>query len=277
MTLLENIDKVKLRKILLIVISALTLIALALLLVIIVMSIAPNTPAGSDIEYTEYTVTEKDLLTGTLILADEDHPFTAGSDLASTMINCQQFRNENRGDVENGPYYAMNNVQLSQVAVGAAHELLVAAENAIKEDNLLIKYAFYGDDGETVEYATGMLMLLTDYEETKLPESYATWLGEHSYEYGFIESFTDAYRYVGEAHARYIKDNKLSLADYVAYLKDETSSEKVLTVKDADGAEYAVYYASCQTGDTVKVPATEEYTISGTNEGGVIVTVKLSK
>ena len=152
-----------------------------------------------------------------------------------------------------------------------------AVAAAVKEDNLLIKYAFYGDDGTTAEYATGMLMFLTDYEETKLPENYSKWLKEHSYEYGFIESFEDAYRYVGEAHAKYMTDEKLSLADYIAQLKKETSSEKVLTVKDASGAKYIVYYVSCEAGDTVKVPATEDYTLSGTNEGGIIVTVKLSK
>jgi D-alanyl-D-alanine carboxypeptidase len=277
MTLLENIDKAQLKKILLIVISALTLIALALLLVIIVMSIAPKTPEKSDIEYTDYAVTDKDLATGSLILADADHPFTAGSDLTQTMINCQQFRNEHRGDVENGPYYAMNNVQLTKTAMEAAHELLIAAETAVKEDNILIKYAYYGDDGKTAEFATGMLMFLTDYDENKLPENYATWLKAHAHEFGFVESYADAYRFVGVAHAKYMKENSLSLAAYVAKLKKDTSSEKVLTLTDASGAEYAVYYASCKTGETIKVPAKGQYTISGTNDGGVIITVKTAK
>ena len=277
MTFLENVDKAKLRKILLIVISALALIALALLLVIIVVSIAPGSLKKSDIKYVDYTVSEKDISMGTLILADDAHPFTAGQALNSTMINCQQYRNQNRGDVEKGPYYAMNNVQLTQTAAAAAHKLLVAAENAVKEDNLLIKYAFYGDDGKTVEFQTGMLMFLTDYEETKLPEGYAAWFKEHAHEYGFVESYTDAYRYVDEAHAKYMTDNKLSLADYIAYLKKETSRDTVLSLQDANGNKYAVYYVACKAGDKISVPETEEYTISGTNEGGVIVTVKITK
>ena len=70
MTFLENFDKEKFKKTLLIVISALTLVALALLLVIIVVSIAPGGIKG----FKNSTVTERDLKTGTLILADDDHP-----------------------------------------------------------------------------------------------------------------------------------------------------------------------------------------------------------
>jgi hypothetical protein len=43
------------------------------------------------------------------------------------------------------------------------------------------------------------------------------------------------------------------------------------------GAEYSVYYVACEAGDTIKVPAHGNYTVSGTNEGGVIVTFKASK
>ena len=39
--------------------------------------------------------------------------------------------------------------------------------------------------------------------------------------------------------------------------------------------DYGVYYVSCKAGDSINVPANNEYTVSGTNEGGVIVTVKL--
>ena len=45
-----------------------------------------------------------------------------------------------------------------------------------------------------------------------------------------------------------------------------------------DGVEYAIYYVACKAGDTIKAPKDlKNTTISGTNEGGVIVTVKLSK
>jgi len=276
MTFLENVDKAKLQKILLITISALMLIALALLLAIVIMSIEPAGLQGTDIEFTDYTLTDKDIATGSLVLADKDHPFEPGADLLATMTNCQEYRNANRGDVEKGPYYSMNNVQLSQIAISEAHDLLVAAENAIKGDDLLIKYAFFGDDGETAEYKTGMLMFLTNYDEEKLPETYAKWLDENAARYGFVESFEDAYRYVGVAHAKYMTDEELTLAEYIEYLKKNTDSTKVLTVK-VDGDSYSVYYAEGKSGDSIKVPADAEYVISATNDGGVVVTVKLEK
>ncbi len=273
MTFLENIDKAKLQKILLITISVLALAALTILLVIIAMSIKPTGLSTNKIEFEDYVLKEKDVNMGSLILADSSHAFSASADLSATMSNCQEYRNQNRGDLVKGPYYSMNDVQLSLISIGAAHELLTAAENAIKNDDLLIKYAYNGNDGSTDEYKTGMLMLLTDYDEEKLPEAYASWIDSNSAKYGFIESFEDAYRYVGIPHAEYMTQNKLSLADYIDYLKDNTSYDKTLSV---NGGEYSVYYISAKAGDTIKVPAEAEgtYTISGTNEGGVIVTVK---
>lgn len=277
MTFLENVDRAKLQKILLITISALMLVALALLLAIVIMSIEPAGIEGTDIEFEDYILEDKDVAAGSLILADASHPFEPGADLTATMTNCQEYRNANRGDVEKGPYYSMNNVQLSQISMGEAHNLLVAAENAIKGDDLLIKYAFYGDDGETEEYKTGMLMFLTNYEEEKLPEEYAAWLDENAATYGFVESFEDAYRYVGVAHAKYMTDEELTLAEYIEYLKENTSNENGLNVKVAD-EDYYIYYVAAEAEESIKVPAdTDEYVISGTNEGGVVVTVKLDK
>ena len=97
MTFLESIDKEKSKKKLLIVISALTLVALALLLVIIVVSIAPGGIKG----FKNYTVTAKDINTGTLILADDDHPYNYTID-ASSLELCSSYRNANLKKDENG-------------------------------------------------------------------------------------------------------------------------------------------------------------------------------
>ncbi len=277
MTFLENVDRTKLQKVLLIAIAALVLTALTLLLVIILLSIDPSGIKETNMDFTDLTLTEKELSEGTLILADGDHPFSASAELTSSMKNCQEYRNANRGDVETGPYYSMNNVQLSSLAIGAAHDLLVAAENAVKEDNLLIKYAFNADDGKTAEYNTGMLMFLTDYDEELLPEAYGAWLDENAAKYGFVESFENAYRYVGLAHAQYMASKGLSLADYIDYLKKNTDYRKGLATKTDDGTQYYIYYVAAKAGDTVKVPSDVEYVISGTNEGGIIVTVILDK
>ena len=94
-----------------------------------------------------------------------------------------------------------------------------------------------------------------------------------------VESFEDGYRYVGAPHAKLINDNEdiSTLADYIAFLKENTGYDKTVRVT-VDGVEYAIYYVECKAGDTIKAPKDlANTTISGTNEGGVIVTVKLTK
>ena len=69
---------------------------------------------------------------------------------------------------------------------------------------------------------------------------------------------------------------KLSVASYVDYLKENTNADKALTVK-VGGEEYIVYFVPCEAGDVIKVPADMGYTVSGTNNGGVVITAKVSK
>ncbi len=277
MAFLENVDKAKLKRVLLIAISALVITALTLLLVIIIVNINPSGLKTTDMEFSDLKVEEKDLFTGSLLLVDDNNPFTASADLIATMTNCQEYRNNNRGNAETGPYYTMNSVQLSQTAIGAAHEFLSAAEAAVKGDDLLIKYAYNANDGKSAEYNTGLLMFLTDYNEEKLPEQYAEWLDENAARYGFVEGFEDAYRYVGVPHAKYMSDKKLTLSAYISHLKENTSNAKGLVIEDYDGTEYYVYYTAASAGETIKVPTDSEGIISGTNEGGIIVTATLDK
>lgn len=291
MTFLENVDKKQLQKIMLVVISVLTLVAIALLLVIIISSAVGSIPGRSDFDYKTEPVTDKMLSTGTLILADDDHPYNytfAEGELAV----CGVYRNQNLVKDESGKelnkYYmnSQSQMKLTNEAMAAAHKLLVAAEAAIQKDELCIDSTYGYDDeseGSREEYKTALLIYLariisSDKPNEKLASSYAKWLDENAAKYGFVESFEDGYRYVGVAHAKYMTDKKLSLADYIAYLKRETNYNTALNIK-CDDATYSVYYIPCKEGDQVKIPKESEgeVTISGTNEGGLIVTVKLAK
>ena len=293
MTFLENIDKANLKKIMLVVISVLTLVALALLLVIIVMSIDPSSPAVPDTlkESKEYTVTDKDINTGSLILADNDHPYSyAFSD--DELKVCGEYRSANIEKDANGnsinKYYMndMSGMKLTNDAMAAAHKMLTAAEAAIGEDELCIDSTYGLDEeskGERKEYATAQLIYLariisSTAPNEKLGTSYANWLDAHAAEFGFIESFENGYRYVGTVHAANIAGNAMinSLADYITYLKENTAYNKMLKTT-LNGVEYAVYYVPCKAGDTIQIPVDGTAVISGTNEGGVIVTVDMSK
>lgn len=291
MAFLENVDKAKLQKILLITISALMLAALALLLAIVIMSIEPAGPTTSDIEYKDYTVTDKDLVSGSLILVDKDHPYTPKEEWLD-LVGCTEYMEAQPDatgvgseDLSAKNYIPWKKMRLPTITMQNLHSMLTAAKNEVGEKPVTIDgaYDMVQPDGadKKAEYMTGLLVLLSDftssYTRVELSDAYRAWFDNNAAKYGFVEADEDIYRYVGTAHAKYMTDNKLSLANYLSYLKSETSAETVLKVQDANGAEYAIYYVSAEAGATVKVPAEGEYTVSGTNEGGVVITVSLAK
>lgn len=127
---------------------------------------------------------------------------------------------------------------------------------------------------------------------------YYDWLVAHAHEYGFILRYPDnkaqitgvtnyarAFRYVGIAHATYMYSNDLCLEEYIELLKTDSSFDSPIRVLGADGKSYIIYYTALEGDSTdIKVPVTipnpdgspsTPYTVSGTNDGGVVVTVCL--
>lgn len=289
MTFLENVDKAKLQKILLITISALMLVALALLLAIVIMSIEPASLTEADIEFTDYTVKDKDVATGSLILADKNHPYTPNEELLE-LVGCTAYMEAQPDatgvgseDFTEKNYIPWKVMRLPTLTMQSLHNMLTAAKNEVEEDPITIDGAYdtiiSGD--VYAEYATGMLVLLSDYTSSytrvELSSAYRAWLDKNAARYGFVEAYEDTYRFVGVAHAKYLNDAGITLAGYISYLKENTNNEKGLELTCADGAKYYVYYVACEEGETIKVPANNAYTISGTNAGGVVVTVSLDK
>lgn len=289
MDILKNTNNHKMQKIALIAVSALTLLALVLLLVIIMASVDKSlgdqkvNDIVDSLEFESKPITSTQLVTGSLVLADSDHHYSVDQSKLD-LIGCQFYRNEHRtGD--KGPYYAYSEHFLTTAAMAAAHDMLTDAEAAVKKDDLLIRYAYGKHDASHEEYKTAQLIFLSNYNDGELHGDYASWLDKNAAKYGFIESFENGYRYVGAVHAKYMVDKKLSLSDYIDYLKKNTSHDKLLKVKDASGASYGIYYVACNEGDSVNLPVIADdgekntavsYEISGTNEGGIIVTVKLN-
>ena len=284
MSFLENMDKNRLQKVLLVVISALLLAALVCLVVIIISSLGPTTPVTQGFDVVDLTLKDKDVSTGTLVLADKTHLYDENN--ALDLVECQTYRDEQMvlDGITDKPYLPYKGMKLTKEAMKAAHNMLSDAKKnigsaAITIDAAFGRIAYGGDDAEG--YKTGLLMFLSDNTSdsgayVKLANEYSHWLKTNAAKYGFINAFDDAYRYVGIVHATYMSEEELSLADYIEYLKKNTDSSKALTVKVGD-TTYSVYYAKGGEGETVKVPAKGEYTISGTNEGGVIITLKNAK
>ena len=108
------------------------------------------------------------------------------------------------------------------------------------------------------------------------------WIGEHCQDYGFIlryttekEAFTKIgpeswhFRYIGFPHAQIIVDNGFCLEEYIDYLRQFPFDGEHLRYT-LDGTEYEIYFVE---GLEVPVPESGEYTVSGNNVDGFIVTV----
>ncbi len=128
------------------------------------------------------------------------------------------------------------------------------------------------------------------YSLSSLSQAKSSWLKEHMAEYGFIERSPAAkksvvgyaipwqLRYVGVPHATYMKENNLCLEEYLNLLAEKhTYSGEHLSVTTPGGV-YEIFCVTATDGGIIKLPIPEnrEYTVSGDNMNGFIVTVKVS-
>ncbi len=122
------------------------------------------------------------------------------------------------------------------------------------------------------------------YNAEKYPDY--SWIAEHAAEYGFVvrypegkdsltgdESRTYTFRYVGVPHAVYMTAHKLCLEEYVEKLQGYTA-DKPLNIQ-TENADYAVYYAAADTSSIHTSVIGEDYSVSGDNIGGFIITCNL--
>lgn len=114
------------------------------------------------------------------------------------------------------------------------------------------------------------------------------WMMSNCWDYGFIvrypsEKTTETgttysphhFRYVGKVHSMYMNRNSLCLEEYLEILKDFTADTNGL--KTSDGTEdYTIYYVPAESDGTtqVQIPKDTEFTVSGNNMDGYILTIK---
>lgn len=111
------------------------------------------------------------------------------------------------------------------------------------------------------------------------------WINENSWKYGFIIRYPDDkqeitqiihepwhFRFLGLAHAEMIQQSGLCYEEYIEMLKKHPVTDPY--TYSGESGSYTVYYVPL-TGESVEVPVPKDksYTISGSNEGGFIVTV----
>lgn len=132
------------------------------------------------------------------------------------------------------------------------------------------------------------------------------WVNANCAAYGFIlrypvgsEGITRVayepwhFRYVGREHAALITELDMLYEEYVEHLRVYTADTEVLyaaynadggvdvkpvKIADAERGGFIVYYVKAESGDTTNIPLPDEcleYSVSGDNAGGFIITVKL--
>ena len=141
-------------------------------------------------------------------------------------------------------------------------------------------------------YAMDLLLYENGIAATFTGEGEYSWFSENAHKYGFILRYPEGkeditgisyeswhFRYVGVPHAEYIYKNGLALEEYIEMLGFyPIESAKLAETDSVSGDNYVVYSAAVPSdGTQVPVPdgaAGEAYTISGDNNGHVIITVK---
>lgn len=140
------------------------------------------------------------------------------------------------------------------------------------------------------DYHTGRTFDMFRMGTDGLPSYFAAegdcaWFAENAAKYGLIVRYPEGkeeatgekpraytYRYIGAAHAVYMRDNGLCLEEYISELKKHTKDDPLAAA--SDGTTYIMYYVpAAESGATeVPVPDDKQYTVSGNNADGFIVT-----
>lgn len=274
-----------------------------------------TTPGPDGISYKYLDKTSDGVKEGLLLLVDSAHEykFPTQSDLVNIRAN------------KNSAYWVRNNIiEMDREAINALNALLSAhmAETTFEDAIVWTAYRsfddqkeIYGDgsDGEDApgftELHLGTSVILNAYIagedgarykyalDHPDANSHSEWLLENMHKYGFVMRYPTSkahitgknnpwqIRYVGVAHATYMKENNLCLEEYLELLKTNHKfggTHLTVTCSTSVGIDtkvsyYEIYYVEANANGDTKVPVPESssysYTVSGDNVGGFIVTV----
>lgn len=142
------------------------------------------------------------------------------------------------------------------------------------------------------DLASGRAVRLTVFpsENGKMGEGVYLWIADHCQNYGYVlrypsdkTEYTGAasssaiYRYVGIPHAKFMKANNLCLDEYNELIKSYDYRNPLSYTDQDSGNTYLIYYAAAGSGVStmISVPSELQYTVSGNNRDGFIITVSV--
>ena len=292
------------KKKLVMIIYITTAVVLLLTLAIIATLIADRTdklPSGTpddDIEQNAVPVTKKfdidDTKKGTLLVVNKstekyDFALNPESELKQMSVNIPKVNGTDAYTLRN------DTLKANAEALTALNKMAkdFATQNTDTDKKLTVWTAYRSEEaqnslGSSVggghsDFHTGMLFELTvnDTSSSIATDAAFNWVYENAYKYGFIErypeaklshtgisNFDNAFRYVGVAHATYMKTNGICLEEYVALL--QSSNGTPITA----GGYTVTYVKLNETGMTEVTRPSASATVSGDNMGGIIITSK---
>ncbi len=265
----------------------------------------PKPPEG--VLYNEQiTRIASDVYWGELILVNDRHYYQFPTNLTLTNIA------EQRSQINGSNLYQINTTILGSTNAPTVEYM---EKNAFEAFEALMKKHYEVSEGDTSvriraayrtakaqesfsvavgasDHHTGYCVALDDAVDHSWLKG-THWVIQNAYKYGFIMRYPNSHsqedhtgiddyesclRYVGVAHATYITEHGLCMEEYIELLQQNYKDGNRLAIQGADGNSYEVYYVPLSGNEitTLTVPSNYEYTVSGDNIGGFIVTVNLS-
>ncbi len=193
-------------------------------------------------------------------------------------------------------FYADTNIPLNTLMVSRAYVSAEDQQSSYDKESATAEKTElpYMQAGGQSEHQTGLALHLTVYPSSSgtMGEGPYEWFTDNCWKYGFALRYPEGkddvtqarsdsthFRYIGVPHAAIMHVNKWVLEDYIKYLQEKTDYENRATIKDAQGNGYEIYAVKAHDGDVTQINVPEDeskytYSISGTNSGYYVVTLK---
>ncbi len=236
--------------------------------------------------YSEFSVPSSQLSSGLLTIIDSAHPVAAAdtADLVSLVDvknECYSIRAEELSLNEDAAE-ALNSMMTDyNAATGLSDFIVYSTTSQFTGDGTVCPTAFpESASGFSIDLAVQGASRVLEYDG----KDEEAWIIENCANYGFVVRYPQGkegvtgqspcvwhLRYVGLLHSSIMAQNNLCLEEYINWIKAYTFNTAPLT-HTINGVNYEIYYAPSMGDITpVRVPVSGNYTISGNNIDGYII------
>ncbi len=268
----------------------------------------PSAPAEYTGEKESVTIGEEELQTGSLVLCNPDHAYSRPDERALPTIYSRKTRNykvsSSETCLDGSCIEAINSLMADFNAATGKNDVLINNAYRTYDEQMAIYSAYvnrYGIGaaeqnvavGGCSDHNTGYGFDFNVYTADGVTETLASdtaynWILNNCYKYGIVRRYSTPknqitklyeewhFRYVGVPHAYYMRKYDFCLEEYIEELKKYPADGTHLLFSDDAGNSWEIFsIAVSNSGScTFEVPKGAEYTVSGTNVGYAVVTVR---